>query len=125
MGTTVATTIVSSAVAVLEGLTALAALVALQFGVAFVSTRFRAARKAIMGEPALLLSDGRLLRDAMHRERITDQEVLQALRQHSLASVDEAEAVVLETNGSLAVIKRSAGRGDALAAVRGNRDGRR
>ncbi len=126
MGSIVATTLVSADVAVLEGLAALGVLVASQYVVAFVSRRSARTRRFVTGEPALLLHRGRLLHRAMRRERITEEEVLQALRQHSVASLEAVEAVVLETNGSLAVITRSSpDSGEVLAGLRHKSDGER
>ena len=43
----------------------------------------------------------------MQRERITEGEVLAALRAAGIAKVEEVEAVVLETNGPLSVVPGS------------------
>jgi uncharacterized membrane protein YcaP (DUF421 family) len=46
----------------------------------------------------------------MRRERLTDGEILSAVRQHGLASLDDVEAIVLKTDGTLACIGRLNGR---------------
>jgi uncharacterized membrane protein YcaP (DUF421 family) len=46
---------------------------------------------------------------------VIEAEILQAAREAGLASLDEAEAVVLETDGTFSVVKRSGGQGDADA----------
>ncbi len=51
-------------------------------------------------------------------ERVTEAEILAALRTQGVAAVNEVEAVVLETDGSFSVVKSSAsGTDDALANV--------
>lgn len=118
LGTTLSTTILSREVALAEGVTALVTLVALQFVVALVSSRSDRARRAFTSEPALLVHRGRLLHETMRRERVSETEVLQALREQGVGSVDEVDAVVLETNGRFAVVPTgSAGREDALAPI--------
>lgn len=61
----------------------------------------------IKAEPALLLDKGEFLDDAMLRERVSRSEIRMAIRSQGSASVEEIEAVVLETDGSFSVIKKS------------------
>lgn len=69
-------------------------------------------------EPALLVHDGRLLPEAMRRERISEEEVLQALRSSGVASLTDVDAVVLETSGRLSVLPRAeAGSRGVLAGI--------
>ncbi len=114
-GSTLATTMLSPDVAVAEGLTAFTVLAALQYAVALVSSRSRPAAKLVKSEPALLVHRGALLRTALRRERISEEEVLQALRTSGVGSLEDVEAVVLETNGNLAVIPQTAS-GDVVLA---------
>lgn len=103
LGSTVASTILSSSVSVVEGLAALAVLVGLQWGVATATTRLPPLRKVVTNEPALIVCDGRILEGALDRERISPSELEQALREHGLEHAEQAEVVVLETNGNLSV----------------------
>lgn len=109
LGSTLATVILSAEIAIAEGVAALAVLVALQFLVAWTEVRSDLVTRVVRGEPRLLLHDGRLLRDAMHQERVTERDLLQALRQHGIARLEEAGAVILETNGNLSVLDRRTG----------------
>jgi uncharacterized membrane protein YcaP (DUF421 family) len=74
--------------------------------------------RLVKAEPTLLLHGGRMLEAALRRERVTRAEVLAAVRGAGLGSPEQAEAVVLETDGSLSVIVEM-GRGAAMAPVRG------
>jgi uncharacterized membrane protein YcaP (DUF421 family) len=105
LGSTLATILLSRDVALAEGVTALALLIALQGVVAWLSVRFPVVERAVKSEPRLLAYRGRLLDEAMRRERVLDVEILQALRNQGVPSVDEAHAVVLETDGTLSVVK--------------------
>jgi hypothetical protein len=58
----------------------------------------------INGEPSLVLRDGRFLHEEMKAQRITENEILSAVREEGLADLTQVDAVVLETNGSLSVI---------------------
>ncbi len=105
LGSTLATMLLSKDVALTEGALALALLIGLQYLVTWTSIRLRWFRVLIRSEPTLLLHHGRMMSRAMQRERITEGEVLAALRAAGVASVDGVEAVILETDGSLSVVQ--------------------
>jgi uncharacterized membrane protein YcaP (DUF421 family) len=88
-----------------EGALAFAMLIGMQFVVTWTSVRALWVRKLTTGEPTLLALRGRLLASAMRRSRITDDELHAALRSAGLVRVEDAEAVVLETDGSISVVR--------------------
>lgn len=108
LGSTLSTILVSRQTGVADGLTALALLIGLQYAVAWLSVRWPDFKKLVKGEPTLLLHRGHYLRGAMRRQRITEDEVLAALRSSGAARPDEVAAVVLETDGSFTVLKSDA-----------------
>ena len=107
LGSTLASVITSRDVPLVEGVVALGLLVLLQFVITWLSVRVPAMRRLIKAEPTQLLKNGRFLDDALIRERVSESEVRMAIRSHGHASVEEIEAVVLETDGGFSVIKRS------------------
>lgn len=118
LGSTLSSALLSQDVSYSEGAFALALLAALQLVVAWLSVRVPLVRRAVRSEPTALVRDGRLLGDALKRERVTESEIHQAIRSSGYGGVDQIEAVVLETDGSLSVVSRShVGAGDALADV--------
>lgn len=122
-GSILATTALSDEVALVEGLAAFATLATLQLLVSFVSTRAPRAQRVLKNEPALLVRDGRPLPEALRRERISEEEILQALRGAGVATLDGVGALVLETNGRLSVLQYAeSGPGSALASFPEPRD---
>jgi uncharacterized membrane protein YcaP (DUF421 family) len=107
MGSTLANTLLASGTALIEGVTALGLLIALQFIVAWLSVRSRGFSRLIKSEPTLLLSDGQMLPAAMRKERILPEEVHQAARTAGLTDASKARSVILETDGTLSVIAAS------------------
>jgi uncharacterized membrane protein YcaP (DUF421 family) len=105
-GSTLATVLLSSDVSLAEGLLALALLAGLQFIVAWSSVRSRRVSRLVKSEPRLLFHDGSFLGGAMRDERVTHREILQAMRDSGVASVEDVAAVVLETDGTLNVLQR-------------------
>ena len=70
----------------------------------WLSLRSERFQDLVKARPTVLLSRGEMLRAAMRRERVTEEEILAALRAHGMAGPDEAAAVILETDGSLTAL---------------------
>lgn len=103
-GSTLSTILINKDVSLLEGLAALALLVLLQLVITWCSVRSSFVSRIIKTEPTVVVRDGQLLREALKRVRITEDEILAAVRQRGHGSIDAIDAVVLETDGSLSVI---------------------
>ncbi len=109
LGSTLATVLLSKDVTLVDGAAAFALLIGLQFAVTWSSIRVQWIRRMVTGEPQMLLHRGRFLQQALRRARVTEDEVRAAVRQAGLASMNEAQAVVLETDGSISVVKTGGG----------------
>jgi uncharacterized membrane protein YcaP (DUF421 family) len=59
----------------------------------------------------MLLNQGKFLPETLRRARVTEDEVRAAVRAVGLRNLDDAEAVVLETDGSFSVVHRGSGNG--------------
>ncbi len=116
LGSTLASVLLSKDVALAEGVVAFALLIALQFAIAWLSVRSSTGGQLVKAEPALLVHRGRLLRQALRRERVVEAEVLAAVREQGLAALEDVEAVVLETDSTFSVLKSSAGASDSALA---------
>ncbi len=108
LGSTLATVIMSKDVSFAEGVFALGLLIGLQFVITWLSVRFNWIENLVKAEPTLLFDKGDFLTNAMKRQRVAEGEVRMAIRAKGIAAVEEVEAVVLETDGSFSVIKKSA-----------------
>ncbi|MFV0131709.1 DUF421 domain-containing protein [Streptomyces sp. HMX87] len=118
LGSTLATILLNGQVTLLKGATALGMLVALQFFTAWASVRSGRIRRLVKAQPTVLLYQGRMLHEAMRRQRVTPDEVSQAIRAQGIGAREDVQAVVLETDGSFSVIARSQyGSGTALDNV--------
>ena len=123
LGSTLATVLLSSDVALAEGVTAMAVLVLLQYAVAWASVRSRTVERLVKSEPTLLYR-GDFLPAAMRRARVTADELRQAARAQGRADLGAVSAIVLETDGSLSIMSDPP---PSLPAsdVTGTRDGTR
>lgn len=119
LGSTLATILLSKDVALAEGAMAFAVLIALQYVVAWLSVRFSTFGGLVKSEPSLLLYRGRFLYDTMRSERVTEGEIRAAIREQGVLDVENVEAVVLETAGSISIITSSEASPSSLSGVRG------
>ncbi|MFZ0258098.1 MAG: YetF domain-containing protein [Gammaproteobacteria bacterium] len=118
LGSTLATILLSKDTALAEGMLALGLLIFLQFIITWLSVRSKAVSHLIKAEPKLLFHRGEFLQKAMKAERVNEEEILQAMRSQGFGELEEAEAVVLETDGSLSIIRKSSdGRASVLSNV--------
>ncbi len=104
LGSVLGALVVSKTTSLAQGGTALLLLVALQFVVTWLSVRARWVSELVKAKPALLLFRGEFQQSTMRAARVTEGEIRTALRNQGIGRMDEAAAVVLETDGSFSVI---------------------
>lgn len=88
------------------GLVAVVTLLGIDFALKALARRSRRVRRAIEGEPRLLVRDGRLLERAIDHEGIDADEVRAAVRSHGIARIEDVRFAVLEADGSISVVPR-------------------
>ena len=79
---------------------------ALQVGTSYLSFRSRRARRVLEGEPIVIVQDGKLIERNLKRERLTEDEVAEEMRAQQIASVEDVEWGILETNGTMSFIPK-------------------
>ncbi len=104
MGSILATTLLSRQTSLSEGALATLLLVGLQYLVTFTASRSSGFCKVIKSEPSLLYYQGHRFEERQKAERITESELLTALRKAGYNQWSEVGAVVLENDGSLSVL---------------------
>ena len=104
IGSILASVLLSKSVALAEGLTAFLLLIGLQWLVATLSVRSERFAGLVRSEAALLMRNGRVLEDALRRERVTRTELMSVIRASSVPDPDKVTAVILETDGSFSVV---------------------
>ena len=117
LGSTLASSLLSKDVALVQAVLAFALLILLQFIITWLSVRSSTVRHVVKATPALLLYQGQFLHHVMKAQRVTEGEVRTAIREQNIASIEDVEAVVLETEGSLTVLPCSKRTPSSLANV--------
>jgi uncharacterized membrane protein YcaP (DUF421 family) len=87
------------------GLVAAGVLMAWHWVIDRVRLRDRRLARLIAGEGIMLIYHGKILDEHRHRAGITRDELLQALREHGVARVDDVMFAVLEPDGMISVVR--------------------
>lgn len=106
LGSTLATVLLSKDVPLAEGVLAFVVLVGLQYALAWLSSRSGKVLAVVKSEPTLLLYQGKVLHEALRKERVAEVELLAAIRNEGYPDVQDIEAVVLETDGTFSVVRK-------------------
>ncbi len=117
LGSALASTILTKQVTLVDGIVGIGLLLSLQYLLATLVTNFGWASRWFTAKPSLIVWEGQILRDELHKARLTESEVFSAVRQSGYSAIEEMGAVVLESNGSLSVIHKLNGTRSALADV--------
>lgn len=104
LGSTLATILLNQDVALAEGATAFAVLIAMQWLVAKLSVKSQEVGRLVKASPRLLYYRGEFDDEALTDERVTHGEIRQAVRAQGKGSLEKVLAVVMETDGSLSIV---------------------
>jgi uncharacterized membrane protein YcaP (DUF421 family) len=72
----------------------------------YLSFKVRRLRPLLDGEPIVLLQDGKPIERNLRRERLTVEEVAANARLQQIASLEDIQWAVLETNGQISFIPK-------------------
>lgn len=86
------------------GIVAAVTLLVLNRLLSSVLARWSRAERVMVGEPVVLVDHGELVRPHLRREGITDDEVMEALREHEIDDLGKVRLAVLEADGTISVV---------------------
>ena len=92
LGSTLSSVLLQKSISLAQGVTALGLLIALQYLVTFLSVRSTRFAKLVRSQPSLLARHGIFYGDAMVRQRLTEDEVLSAVRAQGLQGLERGSS---------------------------------
>ncbi|MBE6766858.1 MAG: DUF421 domain-containing protein [Ruminococcaceae bacterium] len=92
----------------LSGITAIFALIVLEIIISVIVMKSQAIRTLMSGKAVVIIKDGKVDEGAMKKVRITVLDLIELLRQNGIFDISEVAFAVLEVNGNLSVLRRSA-----------------
>jgi uncharacterized membrane protein YcaP (DUF421 family) len=72
----------------------------------YLTFKFKGMSRVVEGEPVILVQDGKPIDRNLNGNRLTNDELMEQARGQGVESLDEIKWAVLETNGSISVIKK-------------------
>jgi uncharacterized membrane protein YcaP (DUF421 family) len=106
LGSTFSSGMLDKSIPLADTLLAFVVLIGLQWMITKLSVRYKAVNNLVKSDPVLLFYHGSFFKKKMHTTRVTREEILASIRQDGLSSLDQVEAVVLETNGKLSAVPK-------------------
>jgi uncharacterized membrane protein YcaP (DUF421 family) len=94
------------------GLAAAAVLILLNVAVGRIAARSAPIRALVKGHARLLVNRGILVQRNLDDEGITREDLMQALREHGVATLEDVRLAVLEVDGTISVLKNEDVTGD-------------
>jgi len=86
------------------GLTGAAALFIVNYILKFLEFRFPIFSKAIQGEAVMLIFKGKVNRANLDKVKITMEELIEAIREHGVTTIEEVDLAVFEVDGNISVL---------------------
>ncbi|NLT35700.1 MAG: DUF421 domain-containing protein [Gaiellales bacterium] len=99
---------VGSDTTLLGGVVAAVVLLVVNLLLSLLVTRNQRLEHVMVGFPTVLVSDGTVIARHMSREGVTMEELMAALREHGIMAPQDVALAVLEIDGSISVVPKSA-----------------
>ncbi|HYE63642.1 MAG TPA: YetF domain-containing protein [Phycisphaerales bacterium] len=81
--------------------------VVLNLGMSLLKQKSQKAERVLDGVPVILVDNGRFLKERGDKERVDEEDILEAARQtHGLQRMDQVKYAVLERDGKIAIVPK-------------------
>lgn len=104
IGSIIAAVILNPTHSILKGGIALATIVTFQSIFTFIIRKFPAIEKIVTNKPMLIMKDGIILKENLHKTNFSEENLIAKLREANVLDFDEVRAVVLESTGDVSVL---------------------
>ncbi|MEI7675574.1 MAG: YetF domain-containing protein [Bacteroidales bacterium] len=86
------------------GLVAATTLFVVNYIFKYLQYRFPKFGKVIQGDATMLIYKGKMIEAHMQKARISVDELMEAVREHGVASISEVDLAIMEVDGSISVL---------------------
>jgi uncharacterized membrane protein YcaP (DUF421 family) len=86
------------------GLVAASTLFLVNYLLKYLQYRFPKFSKVVQGDATMLIYKGKFIEAHMKKAKISEEELMEAVREHGVASVKEVDLAILEVDGSISVL---------------------
>lgn len=107
IGSIIASIILNPSNSILKGAIALGGIVLFQSLFTYMVRKIPAFEKLVTNKPMLIMKDGVILKENLHRTNLSEENLIAKLREANVIDFDEVRAVVLESTGDVSVLHTS------------------
>ena len=104
LGSSVETAMVAGNLTLLAGLTSAGVLFLSNRGFTLLIQRWPELRRLVIGTPIVLIHEGQFITKNLRAVRLTEADVLEAIRERGYASPGELRFAILEVDGSIGIV---------------------
>lgn len=109
LGNAVQNSLLGDDVSLLGGLVLAATLIGVNWLVGLAGSRSRLVDRLVEGVPVLLARNGKVYREVLKREMISESDFDEAMREADCARHEDIRLALLETNGKISIVTRERG----------------
>lgn len=103
------------------GILAAFTLLAVNWAIDRLGLRLPWVRQRLIGSPTVLVNDGAFVEEHLRREGVSEDDVMQALREHGVDHLREVKIAVLEVDGTISVVPADARVSRTRRRIRGRK----
>ncbi len=107
IGSIAASMAVDKSIGIWEGMSSMSLWALLTIVAEWLTVKFNWLKKPLQSKPSILIRDGKINRKEMKKNRLNLEELGMLLRQKNTFSFGDVAIAVLETNGTLTVVKKA------------------
>ncbi|WP_458414833.1 YetF domain-containing protein [Schinkia sp. CFF1] len=106
IGTIGASLAIDQSISIRNGMIALVGWSAFTILMAFMDIKSKTVRKAVIGEPIILIRQGQIMENALRKVRLDMDSLNALLRKKNIFSASDVEYAIFEIDGTLSVMKK-------------------
>ena len=101
----------------ITGIIPVLTLIVAEIAMSYISLKSRRLRKIISGEPSIIIYNGHVNEGELERLRFNMNDLLEQLRINNYSNIEDVDCAVMETNGKLSIIPKSAAKNVTLSDI--------
>lgn len=105
-GSIAAALVINPSVSITNGIIALLGWAAFTVLTDLIHIKSKRARKFIVGDPVIVIKNGKIMEDALRQTRLDTDSLQARLREKSIFSMTDVDYAIFETDGKLSVLKK-------------------
>ena len=81
-------------------------LVAFELIVSNISLKSKRFRQFISGSPVVVISEGKIIQQALHNLRFSIDDLMESLREQSIFNIEDVQYAIVETTGKVSILQK-------------------